>query len=98
MVSIEKVARDLMGEHSTLYSNREQFPITAQMLSDNLRLVFLPYGELWRNSRKLTHHLTMSSAADAYQPIHQERASVRCATWPARRRMMSAGSSAMLPG
>jgi cytochrome P450 len=76
VVSTEKVANDLMRERGTLYSSREQFPMAAQLLSDNLRPLFLPYGELWRNGRKLIHHLTMSSAANSYQPI-QEEESVR---------------------
>jgi hypothetical protein len=69
VVSTEKIANDLIRERGTLYSSREQFPMVAQLLSDNLRPLFLPYGELWRNGRKLMHHLTMSSAANSYQPI-----------------------------
>jgi hypothetical protein len=37
-----------------------------------LRSLFLPYGELWRNGRKLVHDLTMSSAANSYQPTQEE--------------------------
>lgn len=72
VVSTEKIANDLMRERGTLYSSREQLPMAAKLLSDNLRPLFLPYGELWRNGRKLMHHLTMSSAATSYQPIQEE--------------------------
>src|SRR5256885_10955975 len=66
VISTEKIANDLMRERGTLYSSREQFPMAAQLLSDNLRPLFLPYGELWRNGRKLMHHLTMHSASTSY--------------------------------
>ena len=61
-----------MRERGTLYSSREQFPMAAQLLSDNLRPLFLPYSDLWRRGRKLMHHLTMSSVATTYQPIQEE--------------------------
>lgn len=72
VVSTEKIANDLMRERGTLYSDREQLLMAAQLLSDNLRPLFLPYDTLWRKGRKLMHHLTMSSAATSYQPIQLE--------------------------
>jgi len=72
VVSTEKVANDLMRERGTLYSDREQLPMAAQLLSDNLRPLFLPYDTLWRKGRKLMHHLTTASAATSYQPIQLE--------------------------
>jgi hypothetical protein len=44
----------------------------AAALAQHLRPLFLPYGDLWRNGRKLMHHLTMASAATSYQPIQEE--------------------------
>ena len=61
-----------MRERGSIYSSREQLAMAAQLLSDNLRPLFLPHGELWRKGRKLMHHLTMSSMADTYQPIQEE--------------------------
>jgi len=72
VVSTEKIANDLMRERGTLYSDREQLPMAAQLLSDNLRPLFLPYDTLWRKGRKLMHNLTMSSAATGYQPLQLE--------------------------
>jgi hypothetical protein len=43
--------------------------MATQLLSDNLRPVFLPYNELWRSGRKLMHYLTMPTAAAAYEPV-----------------------------
>lgn len=75
-MSTEKIANDLMRERGTLYSSREQLPMAVQLVSDNLRPLFLPYSDQWRKCRKLIHHLTMSSAATSYQPL-QEQESIR---------------------
>jgi hypothetical protein len=44
VVSTEKVANDLLRERGNLYSSREQLPMAAQLMSRNLRPLFLPYG------------------------------------------------------
>ena len=43
IVSTEKIANDLLRERGNIYSSREQFPMAVQLLSDNLRPVFMPY-------------------------------------------------------
>ncbi|KAH7348502.1 cytochrome P450 [Rhexocercosporidium sp. MPI-PUGE-AT-0058] len=48
-------------EHGPLYQLIQ--PMAAVLLSDNLRLLFLPYNDLWRRGRKLMHTLTMSSSS-----------------------------------
>jgi hypothetical protein len=69
MLSSAKIANDLLRELGTIYSSREQLSMTAYLLSNNLRPLFLLYNDLWRSGRKLMHHLTMPSAATSYQPI-----------------------------
>jgi cytochrome P450 len=76
IVSTEEIANDLLRERGTIYSDREQLPMAAQLLSDNLRPLFLPYGDTWRKVRKLMHNLTNVSMATAYQPL-QESESIR---------------------
>ena len=76
IVSTEEIANDLLRERGTIYSDREQLPMAAQLLSCNLRPLFLPYGETWRSVRKLMHSLTNSSVAATYQPV-QEQESLR---------------------
>jgi cytochrome P450 len=67
IVSFEKIANDLLRERGTLYSSREQLPMAAQLLSDNLRPVLLPYNDVWRKGRKLMHSLTNVSVAPSYE-------------------------------
>lgn len=68
VVSTEKIANDLLRERGTIYSSREQLPAAAQLLGDNLRPLFWPYGDTFRAGRKLMHHLCMPTAAVSYQP------------------------------
>ncbi|CZR61304.1 related to cytochrome p450 [Phialocephala subalpina] len=72
ILSTEKIANDLLRERGSLYSSREQLPMAVQLVSDNLRSLFLPYDSLWRRNRKLMHHLTMASAATSYQSVQEE--------------------------
>lgn len=72
VVSTEEIANDLLRERGNIYSDREQLPMAAQLLSNNLRPLFLPYGETWRNVRKLMHNLTNVSIAATYEPLQEE--------------------------
>jgi cytochrome P450 len=76
IVSSEEIANDLLRERGTIYSSREQLPMAAQLVSGNLRPLFLPYGDTWRNVRKLMHNLTSSTIAKTYEPL-QEQESLR---------------------
>lgn len=44
ILSTEKAANDLLRERGNIYSSRDQLPAAAQLLSDNLRPLFLPYN------------------------------------------------------
>ncbi|KAH7412820.1 cytochrome P450 [Cadophora sp. MPI-SDFR-AT-0126] len=76
ILSTQKIADELLRERGTLYSSRDQLPMAAVLVSDNLRPLFLPYNDVWRRGRKVMHNLTMVSAATSYQPI-QEQESLR---------------------
>jgi cytochrome P450 len=76
IISTEEVANDLLRERGTIYSDREQMPMAAQLLSGNLRPLFLPYGETWRSVRRLMHTLTNTTVAVTYQTL-QEQESLR---------------------
>lgn len=76
IVSTEDIANDLLRERGTLYSSRAYLPMATELLSHNLRPLLLPYGETWRNVRKLMHNLTNVSIAATYESL-QEEESVR---------------------
>ena len=72
IVSTEEIANDLLRERGNIYSSREQLPMAAQLLSDNLRPLLLPYGPSWREVRKLMHSLTNVSMVSSYAPVQEE--------------------------
>jgi cytochrome P450 len=72
IVSTETIANDLLRERGQLYSSRPALPMAVELLSRNLRPVFLPYGSEWRNGRKLMHTLTNVSVATSYEPLQEE--------------------------
>lgn len=76
IISTEEIANDLLRERGTIYSDREQLPMAAQLVSGNLRPLSLPYGETWRSVRKLMHTLTNATVAVTYRPL-QEQESLR---------------------
>ena len=80
VVSTEKIANDLLRERGALYSSRAPQPFAADLMSHNLRPLFMPYDgmferdsglmkDVWRRGRKLMHRLTMPQMATSYQPI-----------------------------
>ena len=76
IVSTEDIANDLLRERGGIYSSREQTPMGAQLLSDNLRPVLMPYGDTWRRVRKLMHNLANINMASSYEHL-QEDESIR---------------------
>jgi cytochrome P450 len=72
VVSTEDIANDLLRERGTIYSDREQLPMAAQLVGGNLRPLFLPYGETWRNVRKTMHSLANVKVATSYEPLQEE--------------------------
>lgn len=46
--------------------------MTSELVSHNLRLSFMQYGELWRKERRLLHQLTSPKASASYEPIQDQ--------------------------
>lgn len=72
IVTKEKIANDLLRERGNIYSSREQLPMAAQLMSGNLRPLFLPYDTTWRNGRKLMHALINTRVAGDYGPVQED--------------------------
>lgn len=75
-ISSEDIANDLLRERGNIYSDRDQLPMAAQLLSRGLRPLFLPYSDTWRNVRKLMHHVANVSVSSSYETV-QEQESLR---------------------
>ncbi|KAK0365067.1 hypothetical protein LTR94_008238 [Friedmanniomyces endolithicus] len=72
VISTEDIANDLLRERGNLYSSRMNLPMATELLSRNLRPLLLPYGDTWRNGRKLMHNLANVSVATTYEPMQEE--------------------------
>ncbi|KFH45656.1 Fumitremorgin C synthase-like protein [Hapsidospora chrysogenum ATCC 11550] len=68
VLSSDKAVKDLLDKKSSLYSHRPEMYIGQNLCSGNLRVLMMPYGPRWRNSRKLVHGLLNVSAAKSYVP------------------------------
>ena len=44
VIGTEKIANELLRERGEIYSSRENLPMASQLLSDNKKALFLPYG------------------------------------------------------
>ncbi|KAK4047662.1 hypothetical protein OIO90_006091 [Microbotryomycetes sp. JL221] len=66
------VALALLDKRSAIYSSRPRMIMTGELVSRNLRMTFMPYGDLWRRQRKLLHQLTSPKAASSYEPIQEQ--------------------------
>ena len=72
IVSTERIANDLLRERGALYSSRPPLRMGAELMSHNLRPVFLPYSDLWRKGRRLMHALTMDRVSVGYEGLLTE--------------------------
>lgn len=64
----ESVANDLLRERGTIHSDRYNAIASTKLLCDDMFLLFLPYGDVWRRSRRFMHHVLMSLVAPTYKP------------------------------
>lgn len=72
IVSSEDIANDLLRERGNIYSSRVQLPMATELLSRNLRPLLIPYGETFRQNRKLIHALTNVKISESYEALQQE--------------------------
>lgn len=68
IIGKERIANDLLRERGTIYSDRFQAIASVRLLSDDLFLLFIPYGELWRRERRFMHNVATSTVAATYRP------------------------------
>ncbi|KAA1472647.1 cytochrome P450 [Dentipellis sp. KUC8613] len=60
---------DLLDKRSANYSSRPRLVIAGDYGSESKRIVFLPYGEAWRNHRSAFHRDMTPQKAASYVPI-----------------------------
>ncbi|KAF8918429.1 cytochrome P450 [Mucidula mucida] len=70
VVNTRDAARDLFERRSSMYSDRPPFPMLNGLVGFGWNFAFGPYGDSWREHRKLAHiELQSKSASERYQPL-----------------------------
>lgn len=62
------VVKDLMDRRGSKYSSRPYAPMIDNV-SGEARPFFMPYGERWRNVRKVSHALLNLKTSSTYKPV-----------------------------
>ncbi|KIK97014.1 hypothetical protein PAXRUDRAFT_10437 [Paxillus rubicundulus Ve08.2h10] len=73
VLNSEKVARALLDQRSTLYSDRPVIP-THTLFGMDFSTVMLPYGDEWRLHRKLFHQALRSESEARHREVYLTRA------------------------
>ncbi|KAJ8509604.1 hypothetical protein OPV22_000038 [Ensete ventricosum] len=73
VVSSPDGARDVMRNHDQIFASRPTLKPAKVLLDDCQDLAFRPYGESWRQLRKIcVVHLLSSIRVQSYRPIREE--------------------------
>ncbi|KIJ62887.1 hypothetical protein HYDPIDRAFT_30029 [Hydnomerulius pinastri MD-312] len=73
VLNSEKVARALLDQRSTIYSDRPYIP-TNTLFGMDFSTVMLPYGDEWRLHRKLFQHSLRVESEARYREVYLTRA------------------------
>ncbi|RCI12012.1 hypothetical protein L249_1078 [Ophiocordyceps polyrhachis-furcata BCC 54312] len=68
VLSSDVAVKDLLDKRSAIYSSRPEFYLGQEILSGNLRPLFMAYGNTWRMVRKLAHGVLNVAVARSYVP------------------------------
>ncbi|KIJ19070.1 hypothetical protein PAXINDRAFT_128376 [Paxillus involutus ATCC 200175] len=68
IINSEEVARALLDERSSVYSDRPHF-VTNEFFGLDFNSAFLPYGDKWRFHRKLFHQTFRPTAVQDMHPL-----------------------------
>ncbi|KAK1542157.1 cytochrome P450 [Colletotrichum paranaense] len=67
VLSSDQAVKDLLDKRSNIYSSRTDLYL-GNVVSGNLRVVMMQYGETWRMIRKIFHQVLHINAAKGYVP------------------------------
>ncbi|KIW99583.1 uncharacterized protein Z518_11322 [Rhinocladiella mackenziei CBS 650.93] len=66
-----RVVNDLLERRSAIYSSRPPFPMASTLMSDDCRIVLQPYGDAWRQTRKIMHGILNRQNLPTYAPFQE---------------------------
>ena len=62
-------AHQILEKQSAVSSDRPRLIMAGDLISDNRRILIMPYGPRWRKFRKAMHETLQDKAAKEYEPI-----------------------------
>jgi len=65
----QRVTNELLDKRGGKYISREKLPMPGDIASGGKRLVFMPYGKLWKWERKVIHEIIGPGNRDVFAPI-----------------------------
>ncbi|WQF79469.1 Putative cytochrome P450 [Colletotrichum destructivum] len=68
VLSSDLAIKDLVDKRGAIYSSRPEMYIGQDILSDSLRILFMPNHDVWKMARKMAHRVLNVSAARTYVP------------------------------
>ncbi|KAF5981717.1 cytochrome p450 [Fusarium bulbicola] len=63
-----RVSNELLDKRAAIYSSRMSLPMASDLLSNQKRMVLLPYGDSWRRERKVMHQILNGTNAPEFEP------------------------------
>ncbi|CAD6582177.1 MAG: hypothetical protein CYPHOPRED_001859 [Cyphobasidiales sp. Tagirdzhanova-0007] len=69
VLSDARTANALLDKRSAIYSSRPHSVVGVEYVGRGLRMLFMPYNELWKKQRKYMNQLTSPTAAATYEPL-----------------------------
>ncbi|KAG1748085.1 cytochrome P450 [Suillus lakei] len=73
IINSESIARELLDKRSAVYSDRPVIP-TNEIAGLAFNTVLLPYGETWRQHRKIFHQVLKAEASASYHEMYSRHA------------------------
>ncbi|KAF9235265.1 cytochrome P450 [Melanogaster broomeanus] len=73
IINSEKIAKDLLEDRSSNYSDRPNIPTNA-LFGVDFNGVFMPYGDRWRLQRRFFHQTLKADSALRFVPMQQSKA------------------------
>ncbi|VUC26362.1 unnamed protein product [Clonostachys rosea] len=68
-INSQRVANEILDKRGARYISRQNLPMPGDVASGGKRVVFMPYGNLWKWERKLIHEIIGPGNRNIFAPL-----------------------------
>uniref|UniRef100_A0A8H7KFH9 Cytochrome P450 n=1 Tax=Bionectria ochroleuca TaxID=29856 RepID=A0A8H7KFH9_BIOOC len=68
-INSQRVANEILDKRGARYISRQNLPMPGDVASGGKRVVFMPYGNLWKWERKLIHEIIGPGNRNVFAPL-----------------------------